>query len=117
MRKNWDEVIFTEQASVLAPTPPPSPLSKSQIEKLCTVKSVFTSNKLQPRITPKLLVSLLMAAHAPADVMAKYLKLIADSEEKFRLANARNCYSAAIDVRGGGRRIEGGCSTPFFVRR
>lgn len=63
---------------------------------------MFSSGKLQPRIASKLLVSLLMSAHAPPEVMAKYLKLITDSEEKLKLANACNCYSAAIDVRGDG---------------
>lgn len=99
LKKQWAEVCGVKVVIVKTLSPISfRSTNKKKIERLCTVKSVFASSKLQPRISAKLLVLLLIAAHAPPDVMSKYLKLLTDSEEKFRLAHSCGCYTVAIDV-------------------
>eukprot|EP00049_Salpingoeca_infusionum_P004753 m.83221 g.83221 ORF g.83221 m.83221 type:complete len:803 (-) comp12716_c1_seq3:603-3011(-) len=68
-----------------------------QIESLLT-KRVLLRKRLSPSVPALSLVELLAKAHAPEDVLAKYLALISDLEERLETADKYNCYDCMIET-------------------
>ena len=63
-----------------------------------TTKTLFRSSRLSPKLSAAHIVESLVRVHAPVSVIALYLPLVKDPEQRLRLATKANAHDVAINV-------------------